>query len=103
LSCKILLDKKKKKKYNLSMPENNEATTQTTERAPIYSIFNTITCHQCGGTGKDSNAKESAPCCSCFGLGKIFLKPDGIHPVDYRTQREIVTRENYLGSDRFPI
>ena len=52
-------------------------------------------CHQCGGTGKDSKAENSASCCSCYGLGKIYTKvtkEGSIIPVDYITQREIVQK-----------
>jgi len=49
---------------------------------------NLLTCHQCEGTGYDSD-ERAASCCSCYVMGKIFSK-DGIQPVNYKEQREFV-------------
>jgi len=57
-----------------------------------------MTCWQCGGTGKDGSEPDSDPCCTCSGIGKVFLRGDGIIPVDCRTQREIVRQGDYIGA-----
>lgn len=46
-------------------------------------------CHQCMGTGFDSDQK-TALCCSCYGMGKIFNLTTGNRNSDYKLQRFLV-------------
>lgn len=52
----------------------------------------TTKCHQCGGSGKDNKEENAAACCSCYGLGRIFLNNKHTDPVDYKTQRKKVIK-----------
>lgn len=50
-------------------------------------------CWQCNGSGYDSNAEQSACCCTCYGTGRLFINLSTSEPFakrDFRIQKFLV-------------